>query len=242
MKRIITKKKLFEDTVYTVDEYQKEKFKSDLARKGINELNYIMITINCPKRFYIWEPKKQLDYLIKLLNSLHVNYVACIEYCDERSNGFHLHFIISKEDLNVEVFPDELFVDDLFHKSVLRRNHCLDRCLGYLTKERKDCTAYNRKEKFYFSNIQERKLIPIGIRPITKYETPYEAIEETNEEIVQDPQNNPKKKYIVFFKDFLNKVKSVISGLFNKNQEQYYNDYKKEIVCQSTRDGPASRK
>ncbi len=241
MKGIKTKKKQFEETIYTFDEYQKEKFNSALGRKGINELNYIMITINCPKRFYIWEPKKQFDYLVNLLKSLSIYYVACIEWCDERSNGYHLHIIISEEDFDFNLFPYELFVDDSFYKSELLVDNSLDRCLGYITKERKGCTAKNRKEKFYFSNIPERRLVPIGLRPILEEDTPYEAIEEAKEQILKETQNKQKKKLKVFYKELFIKVKTVISWLFIKNQEQYYYDNKNEIVCQTTRDGPAKR-
>jgi hypothetical protein len=164
-----------------------------------------------------------------------------MEWSDERANGYHLHIIISKEDLNFELFPDELFVDDSFYKSELQVDNSLDRCLGYMTKERKGCTAKNRKEKFYFSNIPERRLIPIGIRPIIKEDNLVEVIDEAKEQMIKETQNKQKKKLKVFYEELFIKVKTVISRLFIKNQEQYYYDYKKEIICQSTRDGPAKR-
>jgi hypothetical protein len=239
MKRIKTKKKHFEETVYTFDEYQKEKFKSNLARKGINELNYIMITINCPKRFYIWEPKKQLDYLINLLNSLKISFVACIEWCDERSNGYHLHIIISKGDLNVELFPNELFVDDLFYKSVLRRNHCLDRCLGYLTKERKDCTAFNRKEKFYYSNIKERKLIPLSTRIVEKEKILIEENEVTLTSNETSIRRDPKEILRRFFTKALAYVRRAFSALFIRKKSVFIDGNQSFHIRQNARDGPA---
>jgi hypothetical protein len=242
VKGIKTKKKQFEETIYTFDEYQKEKFNSALGRKGINELNYIMITINCPKRFYIWEPKKQFDYLVNLLKSLSIYYVACIEWCDERSNGYHLHIIISKEDLNFELFPYELFIDDLFHKSVLRGNHCLDRCLGYLTKERKDCTSYNRKEKFYLTNIPERSLIPLALRSnITKEATEETIIlEKIDYQVFKQRIKARKPKDILksFFEKILKRVKRFFPVLFINKKTAFKNGNQPYNICQNTRDGP----
>ncbi len=242
MKGIKTKKKQFEESVYTFDQYQKEKFNSALGRKGINELNYIMITINCPKRFYIWEPKKQFDYLVNLLKSLNIYYVACIEWCDERSNGYHLHIIISKEDLNFELFPYELFIDDLFHKSVLRGNHCLDRCLGYLTKERKDCTSYNRKEKFYLTNIPERVLIPLAVRSNLIEETTEETtvFEKEDYKVFKEriKVNNPKEMLKSFFENTLKEVKRFFSRLFIFKKTCLINGDQSHNICQNTRDGP----
>jgi hypothetical protein len=245
MKKLKNKRRLkieikdFTEALYTIDEAQLERFKSDLARKGIDESNYLFISINCPKRIALTEKEKQLDYLFNLLKCLSIFHVACIEWSDERSNGYHLHIIISEKDFNFNLFPDELYVGDSFYKSELLVDNSLNRCLGYLCKERKGCTASNRKEKFYFSNIPERKLIPIGIRSITKEETLNEAIEESKEPIVEQTITKPKKKLKVFFKDLIKKVKTLISRLFIKNHEQYYYDCKKEIVCHSGRDGPS---
>jgi hypothetical protein len=246
-KKLKSKRKLklkirhFDESKYTVDRVQLDRFKSDLARKGINNSNYLFISINCPKRIEIKEGKKQFDYLDTILKNLTIFYVACFEWSDERSNGYHLHIIISEEDFDFNLFPDELFVDDSFYKSELQVDNSLDRCLGYMTKERKGCTAKNRKEKFYFSNIPERRLIPIGIRPIIKEDNLVEVIDEAKEQMIKETQNKQKKKLKVFYEELFIKVKTVISRLFIKNQEQYYYDYKKEIICQSTRDGPAKR-
>lgn len=231
-------KKHFDETVYTFDAHQKAKFKTALARMGINESNYIFLTINCPKRIDIREKKKQYNYVVRILKSLNIFYVACCEWSDERANGYHLHIIISIKDLNFELFPDELFIDDLFHKSDLLVNNCLDRCLGYLCKERKGCTAQNRKEKFYFNNIPERKLVPIGIRQIIKGETPDQAIEARSEKAVNNSQTKPKNKILVFFKNKITKVKSLFSRLFIEKKIQFKYEYTEKNLRQNTRDGP----
>lgn len=235
-KELKTKKKRFEETEYTFDPHRKAMFKCDLLRKGINEFNYRMVTINCPLYIDIMDKEMQLVFLSDFLKSLKFYYVACCEWSDERANGYHLHLIISKESLELYI---SLFSDDTCHISELLVDNSLDRCLGYLTKERKGCTTANRKEKFYFSNIQEQKLVSIGVRPVINEETPIHTVEAQSEQVFNHPQTKPKKELKVFFKDLLKKVKTVISRLFIKNQEQYYYEYKKEVVCQSIRDDPA---
>jgi hypothetical protein len=234
-KKLKTKKKSFDQTVYTFDAHQKAKFKTALARMGITLSNYVMITVNCPEYIDIVDKELQLTFLISFLNSFKFSYVACCEWSDERANGYHLHIIISREDLDLN---SHLFSDETCYESDLLVDNSLDRCLGYITKERKGCTTKNRKEKFYFSNISERKLIPIGISHIIKEEPQVKVSEESEAQIVEETRAKPKKKLKVFLKALFKRVKILISRLFIKNQEQYYYDYKKEIVCHSGRDGP----
>jgi len=229
MKGLKIRQKKFEETDYATNEKQKEDFASLLKRIGINDSNYVMVTINCPD--YITDWQKQLRYLERRLERIKIKYVACFEWSDKRANGYHLHLIISREDGNIEVFPSKTC-----HISEMLINNCLERCLAYVCKERKGCVV---DEKKYCTNIPERKLVPIAIRIIMKEETPNQVFEEHSEQALNNPQTKPKKELKGFFKDLLKKVKTLISRLFIKNQEQYYYDYKKEIVCQSTRDGPA---
>lgn len=234
-KKLRTKKKYFDQTVYTFDPHQKAMFKTALARMGITISNYVMITVNCPEYIGIKEKKSQLAFLIAFLNSFKFSYVACCEWSDERANGYHLHIIISREDLDLNL---HLFSDDTCYESELLVDNSLDRCLGYITKERTGCTASNRKEKFYFSNIPERNLVSIGVRPVIKEEAPVQAIEEQSEQAINHLPTMPKKKLKVFFKDLLKKVKTMISRLFIKKKKLFDYEFKKEIICKSTRDGP----
>jgi hypothetical protein len=235
-KKLKTKKKRFEETDYTFDPHRKAMFKSYLSRIGINEFNYRMVTVNCPLHIDIRDKQMQLDFLSDFLKSLKFKYVACCEWSDQRANGYHLHIIISREDLDLNL---HLFSDDTCYESELLVDNSLDRCLGYITKERTGCTGKNRKEKFYFSNIQERKLVSIGVRPVIKEEAPNQVIEEAIEHAFKYPRVFPNKKFKVFFKAFLNKVKTFISGLFIKKKERFDYVYKKETALHSTRDGPA---
>ncbi len=234
-KNLKTKKKRFNETVYTYDFHQKAVFKCALARMGISQLNYVMITVNCPEYIDIKDKQSQLAFLITFLNSFNFCYIASCEWSDERANGYHLHIIISREDLDLNL---NLFSDDTCHISELLVDNSLDRCLGYITKERKGCTASNRKEKFYFSNIPKRKLIPLGIRQVIKEETTNQVVEEAIKHVVKNPWTKPNRKFEVFFKDILYNVKTVISRLFIHKKKLFNYEYKKEIVCESGRDGP----
>ena len=248
MKRIKNKRKLkikikhFDETLYTIDKAQSEKFKSDLARKGINESNYLFISINCPKRIGITNKKKQFDYLDDLLKSLTIFYVACFEWSDERSDGYHLHIIVSEEEFNIELIPDELLVDDLYHQSEFLANNCLDKCLGYVCKERKGCTASNRKEKFYFTNIPERKLIPIAVRSIMTEKTTEETIilEKVEDQVFKEriKAKNPKGILKSFFEKFLKVVKRFFPTLFINKKTVFTDGNQSYNICQNTRDGP----
>jgi hypothetical protein len=159
MKGLQTRKKRFEEAEYTTNKKQKEDFASLIKRIGINELNYIMITINCPTYISGWA--EQLRYLKTFLKRIKTNYVACLEWSDQRSNGYHLHLIISRELIDHINIPKTAYISELLV------NNCLDRCLGYICKERKGCVV---NEKTYFTNISERKLIPITNRFVSDEE------------------------------------------------------------------------
>jgi hypothetical protein len=229
MKGLQTRKKRFEESEYTTNEKQKEDFASLLRRIGINELNYVMITINCPN--YISDWLEQYRYLNKFLKRIKIKYVACLEWCDQRSNGYHLHLIISRENMDFINIPTKTG-----YISELLVNNCLNRCLGYICKERKGCVV---NEKKYYTNISERKLVPVAVRQMTKEESPTQTTEKHSIQADNHHQAKPKKmKLKVFIKDLIKKVKTFISRLFIKNQARYYYDYKKEIVCSSRRDSP----
>src|SRR5574343_2087419 len=221
MKITQTKKKQFEESEYTINKKQKETFASLLKRIGINEWNYTLITINSPD--YITDWQKQLKYFERRLKRIKINFVACLEWSDKRAHGYHLHLIISSEDIDLLDIPKKTG-----HKSELLVNNCLDRCIGYLSKERRGCVV---NEKEYYTNINERKLVPVAIRSITTVEAPVEVVEEHNVPVLNEPKTKPKKELKVFFTDLIKKVKIVISRLFIRNKEQHYYDYTKEIVC-----------
>lgn len=234
-KNLKTKKKRFNETVYTYDSHQKAVFKCALARMGISQLNYVMITVNCPEYIDIKDKQSQLAFLIAFLNSFNFCYIASCEWSDERANGYHLHIIISREDLDLNL---NLFSDDTCHISELLVDNSLDRCLGYITKERKGCTASNRKEKFYFSNIPERRLKPLAVRskiteePIVFEKEDYQVFKE------RIKVNNTKEILKSFFENALKEVKRFFSKLFIYKKTGLINGDQSQNICQNTRDGP----
>jgi hypothetical protein len=238
-KKLRTKKKYFDQTVYTFDPHQKAMFKTALARMGITMSNYVMITVNCPNYIDIKDKQLQLNFLIEFLNNFKFSYVACCEWSDQRANGYHLHIIISREDLDLNL---NLFLDDTCYESELLVDNSLDRCLGYITKERTGCTANNRKEKFYFTNIPERKLIPIAVRSIITEKTTEETIilEKVECQVFKEriKANNPKEMLKSFFENTLKEMKRFFSRLFIYKIKGLINENQSHNICQNTRDGP----
>jgi hypothetical protein len=173
MKKTKISKKQFEENEYRTDDNQMDTFRSLLKRSAICRDNYEMVTINCPNR--IKESKNQLRYLNRFLSKLTVKYVGCMEWSDERANGYHLHLIVSKIDSQYHTFSKRNC-----HISQFNACHTLERCMRYVCKERRNLVT---KEKQYFTNIEGRNLIPIAPQKPNSLEIPWKKSKKANQGI-----------------------------------------------------------